>query len=153
MNDQELAELAERFRGMLRLAVFVSRRLDGSSDLSTTQVSILNMIEGDGLRMGVVAANLGVRVPSATEQVARLERAGLVERRADPSDARAVVVVRTPRGDRAAEEANRLRTARMVTVLGALEADELEALRAALPVMDQINEHLHTLSNPKERIS
>ena len=153
MKEQELADLAEHFRSALRLGVYVARRLDGATVLSTTQVSILNMVEGEGLRMGVVAANLGVRVPSATEQVGRLERAGLVERRADPSDARAVVVVRTRAGDQAAADANRRRTARMVAALSTLAPDELEALGAALPVMDKINEHLHTLSNPKERIA
>ncbi|KHL01812.1 MarR family winged helix-turn-helix transcriptional regulator [Sinomonas humi] len=152
MKEKELADLADRFRGMLRLAVFVSRRLDGDLELSTTQVSILTMCGGDGLRMGVIAENLGVRVPSATEQVSRLERAGLLERRADPRDARAVVVRRTDAGDRAAADANRRRTARMVDVLETLEPAELEALRTALPVMDKINERLHTISNPKEHI-
>ncbi|MEA5453575.1 MarR family transcriptional regulator [Sinomonas sp. JGH33] len=153
MNDQELADLAERYRSTLRLAVFVSRRLDGATGLSTTQTSILNMLAGEGLRMGAIAENLGVRVPSATEQVGRLERAGLIERRADPADARAVVVVRTPAGDAAAADANRRRTARMVAAFSGLDAEELESLRAALPVMDKINERLHTLSNPKENIA
>ncbi|WP_334171030.1 MarR family winged helix-turn-helix transcriptional regulator [Sinomonas sp.] len=153
MDENELADLAERFRSMLRLAVFVSRRLDGDLELSTTQLSILTMCGEGGLRMGVIAENLGVRVPSATEQVSRLERAGLLERRADPKDARAVVVSRTPAGDQAAAEANRRRTGRMVDVLETLEPAELEALRTALPVMDRINERLHTISNRKERIA
>ena len=103
--------------------------------------------------MGVIAENLGVRVPSATEQVSRLERAGLLERGTDPKDARAVVVRRTAAGDQASGEANRRRTARMVGVLETLEPAELEALRTALPVMDKINERLHTISNPKEHIA
>lgn len=153
MNDLELADLAERYRTTLRLAVYVSRRLDGAAGLATTALSILNMVAGEGLRMGVIAENLGVRVPSATEQVGRLERAGLVERRADPSDARAVVVRRTPGGDQAAEDANRRRTARMVEAFSGLAPEELEALRAALPAMDKINERLHTDTNPKEHIA
>ena|SRR5579859_4770123 len=153
MNDQELADLAERYRGTLRLAVFMTRRFDGVTGLSTTQTSILNMIATEGLRMGTIAENLGVRVPSATEQVGRLERAGLIERRADPSDARAVVVHRTPAGDQAAADANRRRTARMVEAFATLGADELHALSAALPVMDKINERLNTFSNLKENIA
>ncbi|MCH6469224.1 MarR family winged helix-turn-helix transcriptional regulator [Sinomonas terrae] len=153
MKDKELADLADRFRKMLRLAVFVSRRLDSDLELSTTQVSILTMCGGEGLRMGVIAENLGVRVPSATEQVSRLERAGLLERGTDPKDARAVVVRRTAAGDQASGEANRRRTARMVDVLETLEPAELDALRTALPVMDKINERLHTISNPKEHIA
>jgi hypothetical protein len=52
-----------------------------------------------------------------------------------------------------AAEANRRRTGRMVDVLETLEPAELEALRTALPVMDRINERLHTISNRKERIA
>ncbi|NUP73884.1 MAG: MarR family transcriptional regulator [Sinomonas sp.] len=153
MKEQELADLADRFRTTLRLAVYVARRLDGDTGLPTTQLSILNMIAGEGLRVGVIAENLGVRVPSATEQVGRLERAGLVERLADPTDARAVVVRRTPAGNHAAADANLRRTARMVEAFSVLDPEELEALRAALPVMDKINERLHAATNPKEHIA
>ncbi|WP_422933985.1 MarR family winged helix-turn-helix transcriptional regulator [Sinomonas sp. P47F7] len=153
MNHQELAYLADRYRTTLRLAVYVSRRLDGVTGLSTTALSILNMVAREGLRVGVIAENLGVRVPSATEQVGRLERAGLVARGGDPADARAVVVRRTPAGDAAAADANRRRNARMVDAFGALAPEELEALRAALPAMDKINERLHAATNHKEHIA
>ena len=46
MKDKELADLADRFRKMLRLAVFVLRRLDSDLELSTTQVGILTMCGG-----------------------------------------------------------------------------------------------------------
>jgi DNA-binding MarR family transcriptional regulator len=148
MNSTELAALAVAFRDALRHGVFVARRLDEVSALPAAQLSVLNMAEGEGLRMGAIARNLGVKVPTATEQVARLERAGLLERRADPHDARAVVVRRTPAGDVAAEEANARRTDLMAAAIAALTDDELAALAAALPVMDKINQHLTETEMP-----
>ncbi|GAB3281465.1 hypothetical protein GCM10027449_22530 [Sinomonas notoginsengisoli] len=140
--NQELAELAEAFRNSLRHGVYVARRLDELSDLSASQLSVLNMTAGEGVRMGMVAKNLGVRVPTATEQVARLKKAGLVERCNDPHDARVVVVRRTPAGDAAAKRANARRTERMAEALAALDDSERAALAAALPVMDKINKYV-----------
>lgn len=142
MNDEQLSSLAGAFRHALRQAVWMTRRLDAGSTLSVAQLGLLNMTAGEGLRMGVVANNLGVRVPSATEQVARLEKAGLIERCADPHDARAVVVRRTPAGDEAASAANARRNEQMAEALAALTEEERAALRAALPVMDKLNSHL-----------
>ncbi|MDQ4488663.1 MarR family transcriptional regulator [Sinomonas sp. ASV486] len=147
MND-ELAELAHAFRDALRHGVYVARRLDEVSELSASQLSVLNMTAGEGLRMGAVAKNLGVRVPSATEQVARLEKAGLLERCNDPRDARVVVVRRTPAGDEAARSANDRRTERMAAALAVLDDDERAALRAALPVMDKINQYVTNQEMP-----
>jgi DNA-binding MarR family transcriptional regulator len=140
--NKELAGLAEAFRDAIRYGTYMARRLDELSELSAAQLSVLNMAAGEGLRMGVIAKNLGVRVPTATEQVARLEKAGLLIRGTDPHDARAVVVRRTPEGNAAAERANARRTERMAAALATLDDDERAALAAALPVMDKINQYV-----------
>ncbi|MDP9884683.1 DNA-binding MarR family transcriptional regulator [Sinomonas atrocyanea] len=140
--NEELAALAEAFRDAIRYGTYMARRLDELSELSVAQLSVLNMVAGEGLRMGVIAKNLGVRVPTATEQVARLEKAGLLERCSDPHDARAVVVRRTPEGDATAQRANTRRTERMAAALATLDDDERAALAAALPVMDKINQYV-----------
>ena len=147
-SDDDVAALAGGFREALRHGVWVARRLDEVSTLPAAQLSVLNMAEGDGLRMGVIAKNLGVKVPSATEQVARLERAGLLERCADPLDARAVVVRRTPAGDRAAAEANGGRNELMAAAIATLTEAERAALAAALPVMDKINQYFTETEKP-----
>lgn len=147
MKD-ELVDLAETFRVALRHAVWVARHLDEGAELSTAQLALLNMVDGDGLRMGAIAKNLGVRVPSATEQVARLEKAGLLERCSDPHDARAVVVRRTAAGVEAAARDNALRTGRMADAMSTLTDSERAALAAALPVMDKINKHVTNQEMP-----
>lgn len=51
----------------------------------------------DGLRVGVLAERLGVKAPSVSGMLDRFEQQGLVERFADPVDARATRVRLSPR--------------------------------------------------------
>jgi DNA-binding MarR family transcriptional regulator len=138
-NAPALQELAQDFREALRHSVYLVRRLDADGELSTAQVSTLKMLLDDGVRVGEIAKNLGVRVPSATEQIIKLERAGLARREADPDDSRAVRVVLTPEGRDAIESANRRRNAVMAGILESLTDDDRRALAAALPVIEKIN--------------
>ncbi|MEV7635141.1 MarR family transcriptional regulator [Pseudarthrobacter enclensis] len=141
-NDPRLEELASGFREALRQSVYFVRRLDADGDLSAAQLSTLKMLLGDGVRVGEIARNLGVRVPSATEQIIKLERAGLAHREPDPADSRAVRVILTPEGRAAVESANQRRNAVMADILASLTEQDREALAAALPVIDKINAYL-----------
>src|SRR5690349_702118 len=134
-NDPQLQELAAGFREALRHSVYLVRRLDADGDLSAAQLSTLKMLLDDGVRVGEIARNLGVRVPSATEQIIKLERAGLARREPDPSDSRAVRVILTAEGRAAVESANQRRNAVMAELLGELTEQDREALAAALPVI------------------
>jgi DNA-binding MarR family transcriptional regulator len=138
-NAPALQELAQDFREALRHSVYLVRRLDADGELSTAQLSTLKMLLDDGVRVGEIARNLGVRVPSATEQIIKLERAGLARREADPDDSRAVRVVLTAQGRDAIESANRRRNAVMAGILESLTDDDRRALAAALPVIEKIN--------------
>jgi DNA-binding MarR family transcriptional regulator len=137
--DPALLDLAQEFRETLRLGVYMFRRLDPESDLTAAQVSLLAMIYDGGLRVGDIARELGIKVPSATEQIIKLERAALVSRQPDPDDSRAVQVVITPAGITAVDSANRRRNALVAKLLQELSGDELERLTAALPVIAKLN--------------
>jgi DNA-binding MarR family transcriptional regulator len=54
--------------------------------------------EGDDVRLGELAERLGIDSPAVTRKVQQLEREGLVERSADPTDARAARVRLAPAG-------------------------------------------------------
>jgi DNA-binding MarR family transcriptional regulator len=58
---------------------------------------LLPLLEEDGLRMGELAARARLSKQTMTTMVRLLERDGLVERRADPSDGRASLVFLTER--------------------------------------------------------
>jgi DNA-binding MarR family transcriptional regulator len=138
-SNAELQTLAQDFREALRHSVYLVRRLDAGGELSAAQLGTLKMLLGGGVRVGEIARNLGVKVPSATEQVIKLEKAGLARREADPDDSRAVRVVLTPQGRAAVESADQRRNAVMSGILVTLSEPERQALAAALPVVEKIN--------------
>ena len=138
-NDDSLQALASDFREALRHSVYLVRRLDSDGELSAAQLSTLKMLLDDGVRVGEIARNLGVRVPSATEQIIKLEKAGLARREPDPNDSRAVRVVLTADGRAAVAAANKSRNAVMAGILSSLSDADRSALAAALPVIDKIN--------------
>ena len=152
--DDFLLSLSRDFREALRHSIYLVRRLDADGELSAAQLSTLKMLldsaevspqantGAGGVRVGEIARNLGVKVPSATEQIIKLERAGLVRREADPADSRAVRVRLTSEGHAAVESANARRNAVMAGILGSLTDQERQALAAAIPVIGKINETL-----------
>ena len=140
----ELLALSQDFRDALRHSIYLVRRVDADGDLSAAQLGTLKMLQSDGARVGEIARNLGVKVPSATEQIIKLERAGLVRREADPDDSRGVRVRLTAAGGAAVDSANIRRNAVMAAILGSLPAADRAALAAALPVIGKINQTLHS---------
>ena len=142
--DPGLLALAEDFREALRHSIYLVRRLDADGELSAAQLSMLKMLldagpAAGGVRVGEIARNLGVKVPSATEQIIKLERAGLARREPDPNDSRAVRVTLTEAGLAAVATANERRNAVMAGILSSLSDDDRAALAAALPVIGRIN--------------
>lgn len=142
MNHEELENLAHRYREILRQGVYLLRSIDTDGELSSSQVSTLNMLAAGPLRMGVIARNAGIRVPSATEQVIKLESLALVERIADESDARVVLVGLTAAGRSVLNAANARRNAIVATALKTLDANELRAVGNAIPAIAKLNEAL-----------
>lgn len=137
--DAGLVTLAQDFREALRHSIYLVRRLDADGELSAAQLSTLKMLLEDGVRVGEIARNLGVKVPSATEQIIKLERAGLARREPDPDDSRAVRVTVTEEGRAAVDSANARRNAVMAGILASLSESDRAALAAALPVIGKIN--------------
>ncbi|MHA7143470.1 MarR family winged helix-turn-helix transcriptional regulator [Arthrobacter sp. TmT3-37] len=138
-TDTQLLALAQSFRTTLRHAVYLSRSMDSDGELTTMQMSTLSMAADEPLRVSRVAANLGIRVPSATEQIIKLEQAGLVLRQPDPTDSRAVLVQLTETGREAWEAAGRRRNERVAALLEQLDDDDRATLAAALPIIEKLN--------------
>lgn len=114
------------------------RRLEGHAaewGLSPHQARALGVLarEDDpgGSRVGDLAARLQVAPRSATEVADALEGLGLVERRPDPADRRAVRLLLTDRGREVSAELHRQRhrtTARVLAVLSDAERRQLRGL-------------------------
>ena len=70
----------------------------GYDDMTPSLNQVMVMIDRDGSRITDLAARAGVTKQSMAETVAGLEARGFVERRPDPSDGRAKLVVLTEDG-------------------------------------------------------
>jgi DNA-binding MarR family transcriptional regulator len=104
-----LAKASQRWNELLAEAF----RASGHGDVRPSYGSVLvPLFEEDGLRMGELAARSHLAKQTMTTMVRVVERAGFVERRPDPEDARATRVHLTTRGSRlrpvAAREVARL---------------------------------------------
>lgn len=106
------------------------RILHGGADpLDLGQVDTLDLLVDRGaVRMRDLAGALRIDASSATRAVSRLVEAGLAARRAEPGDARVVVVEVTPAGHRRHADLVRRRRDMLAEVL----RDFSEAERAAL---------------------
>lgn len=87
-----------------------------------------------GQRPAELARHLDVEPPTITRMVARLERSGLVERRPDPNDARAVRLYPTPRSRLLEASVRRARAElddQILSALGATDGERLQRLAVA----------------------
>jgi DNA-binding MarR family transcriptional regulator len=76
----------------------------------------------DGCRLNDVASQLGIEAPSVTRKTQELELAGLVRRRRDPEDGRAVDLQLTARGRTVSRKLDEARRADMQDVLASWPA-------------------------------
>ncbi|WNO54034.1 MarR family winged helix-turn-helix transcriptional regulator [Stakelama saccharophila] len=94
---------------------------------------------GDGIRQTMLAQALEVENASLVRQLNLLAEAGLIDRRADPSDRRANLLYLTPQGRAMAEQIEHIvgdvRTRALARVSD-------EALATALAVIDQVSDAL-----------
>ncbi|NKQ59226.1 MarR family transcriptional regulator [Amycolatopsis sp. K13G38] len=134
-----VAELAHELRPLVFRLYYVVRRLTPQHRLSLTQGSVLSeLVTGGPRRMSVLAELEGVRQPSMTDLVRRLERLGLVSRAPDPDDRRAVLITATEAGKEYVEELVVAREEFLRERLTALDPAERTAIEAALPALRRL---------------
>ena len=136
----DTAELA----GELRLAVHrLTRRLrqeNPPDDLTLSQISALAVVFREGsLTAGDLAAAEQVRPPSMTRMIAALETSGMVQRTANPADARQVMVSITDRGRSTMETYIQLREQWLTEQLADLSDDELATLQRACDLLVRLS--------------
>ena len=108
MKDASPAETKLRreeaaFLDLLRTTELLSRlpaRVLKAADLSSTQYNVLRILRGapEGLLCGEIASRMITRDPDITRLLDRLEKRGLIMRRRETEDRRAVLARITPVG-------------------------------------------------------
>ena len=107
-------------------------------DLTQRQFAVLAAIHADGrCRMGLIARNLGVSMPTATGLINRLARAGYVRRVASPADRRQVMVELTAKGQGRVRQLQEAVQRRWSDVLRSLAPRELEAFHHVVTKLHQ----------------
>ncbi|MGO4592500.1 MarR family winged helix-turn-helix transcriptional regulator [Leifsonia sp. 2TAF2] len=140
-DDRPAAGRDDDVPGRLALAVGrLNRRIRSSTGgLSHGQLSALSTIVRRGpIRPSEIAAIEVAAAPTITRIVAELESRGLVERMPDPEDRRSLFVSGTEAGTELLLEARSDRARAVAEVLGELTPEQVEAVRAALPALEQV---------------
>jgi DNA-binding MarR family transcriptional regulator len=112
---------------------------------------VLHMAEGegeDGLRLTDLGNRLLVRPPSVTTVVDRLERQGLVDRRASTTDRRAKTVSLSPAGRELVGRILEAHPERIRSMLGGLSLEEQAQL---LGLLGRLQTHLEGLLAQSEQ--
>ena len=134
----EIAEgLPQRSSELSRL--FLTRT---SVCVSRTEVGVLRVLRGGPRRITELAAEERVTQPAITLLVNRLTERGWVQRIPDPTDGRAVLVSLTAAGEEVFERLRAEYRALLHEEMASLEDGEVEALAAAVAVLDKLIDRL-----------
>jgi DNA-binding MarR family transcriptional regulator len=107
--------------------------------ISPEQVSLLVAVKyAPGIGVNELAARERVSAPAMSNHVDRLERDGLVTRTPSANDRRRVGLTLTDEGKRVLRRVRSRRTAWLASRLGALDAEELTAVEAAIGPLSRL---------------
>lgn len=130
------AAIAEALYGLLVLAV-----RNGPRQISLTAAATLATLERTGpRRLTDLAVIEGVTQPSMSVLVTGLERAGLAERRPDPSDRRVALVEVTEAGAAYIRARRRAGAEAFTGLIAKLPEADTAALAAAVPALNHLRE-------------
>lgn len=136
--------LAAAGQALYGLATETVRRMP--RDMSLTSLATLSTLDRTGpRRITDLALVQDVAQPSMTTLVTNLQRAGLVERRGDPSDGRVALIEITAAGTALLRARRRAGAETITELIGKLPPAEAAALTAAVPAL----EHLRELGNER----
>lgn len=127
---------------LLELMPVVLKDLRNAGDLrraiplTVPQLRTLSFIERNpACTLGLVAAHLGIGLPSASASVSRLAGKGLLEMNTPPDDRRSTALSLTPEGTQLVRQARALAKERISLRLKALSTDELRQLEESLTLL------------------
>jgi DNA-binding MarR family transcriptional regulator len=100
-TEQVLDELSRLIRQLSRLSGGPD---DGPPLTATQRLALFELVDQGPLRLNDLAARMGASAPTASRAVDALDDLGLVDRKPDPDDRRALQLDLTPEGRRSVEE-------------------------------------------------
>ena len=141
-RDQTLYRLLLRASRAETTATLDRIQQRGYVDISLGDTNLLANLDTAGSSISALARRSGVTRQAASQQIAALEQTGYVERRPSERDARAVIVIQTPRGrgllENALEIVEELEAAYAEHLGHARFADLKESLSSLLDRIDPV---------------
>ena len=115
------------------------RQEDARSGVGPARLSALSvLVFGGPMRLTDLARVEQVKPPTMTKIIAGLEASGLVRRRPDSEDARAVKLEATVRGTELLQQGRRRRVKRLARALEVLTSDDVDVLARAARIIDRV---------------
>lgn len=137
--ERSLEEVALRLHAA---AIHLLRRLraaDVEAGMTPARLSALSVLAFEGpCSLSELAEAEQVSPPSMSRMVGALEEAGLVTRRTDPGDRRAVLLEATAEGRRVLEEGRDRRVGGLAKLLSGLEREELETVARSAELLEEM---------------
>ena len=122
-----------------RLMMLEALRAAPDARLTPPQFRILNfLLVNPGTSLSGVAAHLGVRLPTASVMLVKLETDGYVDRSRDPSSRRRMQLVLTDQGRTSITSVRQALFDRIDRAREKLSAAEQEAVRQAVPALRRL---------------
>jgi DNA-binding MarR family transcriptional regulator len=132
LDIDELTTAVEDFN-----TIFI--RLPSVRRLNFSTLSVLHTLSRKGpLRLTDLTATEQLKQPALTSLVAKLERDGLVSRRPDPSDGRAVLLSLTREGEQLVRSRRTDRVANLSRLVDRLNDEEREVLAGTARVLARL---------------
>ncbi len=113
-------------------------RFESAAEIAPHQFSVLARLDTAPTSVGDLAAQEQISAPSMSRTVTGLDKLGCVERSADPSDGRVVLVALTERGSQVLAVERAHRDAWMSARLEDMSLQEQEILRQATELLERV---------------
>ncbi|WP_405056378.1 MarR family transcriptional regulator [Kribbella sp. NBC_01505] len=116
-------------------------RLPSVQRFNFSTLSVLHTLSRSGpLRLTDLLATEQLKQPALTSLVAKLEQDGLVRRRPDPTDGRAMLLSLTPAGSRAVRSRHTSRVSKLTQLVDQLTDAERAVLAESVDVLARLTE-------------
>ena len=153
MSGGRAPDAARLRRAALRLA-YGLRAPATRYGLTPSRLAALVILGKQGpMRIGDVARELNIAVPSASRLLDVLAESGFVERRDDPTDRRAFLVSLTADGARILEDVRAEGIQELAGHLASLTAAHVAAVEAALPALEALADAFTQVTEPPRALA
>jgi DNA-binding MarR family transcriptional regulator len=126
-------QILAAFSSIVRRTRALESSAETSGDVPSSAIAVLGLLRDHGeLRLGALAAGIGVDTSVVSRTVAVAEHRGLVSRRPDPRDGRACLLSLTDRGRQCLADRRNQRLRLLSAVIDEWEPGSAEALLAGL---------------------